>query len=121
MTISEELDLLHSRFPSCGTLAYADLAAQMVLVTSSQSPLDRHSLDALCASAARLLGAGEPLPLGTLPAAYALTSEPGKLLLFLRPPGASADALLCHADQTLDLALFQAEAQACLGRISEET
>lgn len=119
MKVSEELDQLHEQFPACGTVAYADLATKMVLVANSQSPLDRHGLDQLCAQAVQMLGSAPPL-LGKAPAGYALISEPESLRLFVCMPGQIMDALLCQADRDVDLAALQAEAQACLARIMSD-
>lgn len=121
MTVPEELDILHGTFPSCGTLAYADLAAGMVLVANSRSNLDRHALDALCAEAGCLLGDAAAVPLGGRPAAFALVRGPDRLLLAFRSPDQPSDALLCLAKPDLEVAAFQKEAQECLARICAET
>ncbi|OED50742.1 hypothetical protein [Leisingera sp. S232] len=120
MTVSEELDALHGQFPACGTVAYADLAAGMVLVANSQSTLDRHALDKLCAQAGCLLGGDGTPPLGAAAPDFALARETGRLLLAFKSPQQPTDALLCLAAPELDLAAFQIAAQACLVRISAE-
>ncbi len=120
MTVSEELDSLHAQFPACGTVAYADLAAGMVLVANSRSPLDRHALDALCAQAGCLLGENSAPPLGSGAPAFALAREPGRLMLAFKSPRQPTDALLCLAAPDLDLGAFQAAARDCLDRITAD-
>ena len=120
MTVSEELDRLHAQFPACGTVAYADLAAGMVLVANSQSPLDRHALDSLCAQANCLLGENGAPPLGSTLPALALSRESGGLMLALKSPQQPTDALLCLAAPELDMGGFEDAARDCLDRISAD-
>lgn len=121
MTVLEALDRLHTQFPACGTLAYADLASGMVLVANSQCALDRHALDALCAEAGCLLGEASSPPLGSNAPDIALAQQAGRLLLAFRAPEQPSDALLCLADPELDLGGFRSAARDCLTAISAET
>jgi hypothetical protein len=119
--VSDELDALQSRFPECETLAYADLTTGMVLVTNSNTPLERHGLNQLSADAALLLGGAEDTPhFGTGIPASAIVSSQDAVRLFLRAEGHPNDALLCISRGEIDLAAFIPEAQACLQRISED-
>jgi hypothetical protein len=119
--VSDELDALQNRFPVCETLAYADLTTGMVLVTNSNTPLERHALNRLSADAALLLGGADDTPqFGTDVPASAIVSSQGTVSFFLRAEGQPNDALLCIGRGDLDLAAFIPEAQACLKRISED-
>ncbi|MGB3315133.1 MAG: hypothetical protein WBB85_12030 [Albidovulum sp.] len=118
--VSDELDALQNRFPVCKTLAYADLTTGMVLVTNSNTPLERHGLNQLSADAALLLGGADDTPqIGAGVAASAIVSSQDAVSVFLRAEGHPNDALLCTGGGDLDLAAFIPEAQACLKRISE--
>lgn len=119
--VSDELDALQNRFPVCETLAYADLTTGMVLVTNSNTPLERHGLNRLSADAALLLGGAQDTPqVGTQVPASVIVGSQDTVSVFLRAEHQPNDALLCIGAGELDLAAFIPEAQACLKRISED-
>lgn len=118
--VSDELDALQARFPACETLAYADLTTGMILVTNSNTPLERNALNRLCAEASAVLGAATAPSLGNSAAESAVVSGQDGVRLFVRAPVLPNDVLLCVGTAGLDLAAFAPEAQACLQRISED-
>ncbi|MGB3147870.1 MAG: hypothetical protein WBA91_08960 [Paracoccaceae bacterium] len=117
--VTGELDALKERFPACETLAFADLSTGMVLVTNSDTPLERRGLDQLCGEAELLLGGAGSRPLGEKPAAMALVSSQDRVRLFLRAGQEPNDALCCVVTPELDLAAFLPAADATLQKISD--
>jgi len=75
--VSDDLDALHSKFPACETLAFADLSTKMILVTNTDSPHQRETLDTLCAEAALTLGPADTPAIGDSPsdAAFIATRD----------------------------------------------
>lgn len=118
--VSDELDALQARFPACETLAYADLTTGMILVTNSNTPLERNALNRLCAEAAAVLGGSGASPMGSMAAETALVSGQDGVRFFVRAPDLPNDALLCVGQAGLDIAAFAPEAKACLKRIGED-
>jgi hypothetical protein len=118
--VANELDALKSQFSACETIAFADLATNMVLVTNSDTPQERHALDQLCAEAALLLGNPDMPQLGTNAVISAVVSTQDHLRLFLRASGEPNDALCCVGSGDLDVLAFLPAAQACLHRISDD-
>ena len=115
---SDELDALSSRFPGCDTLAFADLATKMVLVTNSSNTRSREALDRLCSEAALTLGeAGQP-PLGDATCGTALHASRDSISIFLRAEHEPSDVLCCVCSTEVDVPAFLAEARPCLQRIS---
>lgn len=104
--ISGELDDLQRQVPACTTLAFVDLATQMVLVTNTATPLERHALNALSAEAALLLD----------DARSALVSAQDEIRFFLRSDTEPADVLICVGGPDLDLDTLRPLASAFLKR-----
>lgn len=117
--VADELDALKGRFPACETLAFADLATSMVLVTNRDTPHERFALDQLCAEGSLLLAASDAPRLGAGAARSAVVSAQDQFRLFLRANAEPNDALCCICRSDLDLETFMSEASACLQRISE--
>lgn len=110
--ITGELDDLQRQVPACTTLAFADLATQMVLVTNSDTPLERHALNLLCAQAALLLeGPGQRAS-----ARSAITSTQDEICCFLRSDSDPADMLICVGTADLDIDRLRPLARAFLTR-----
>lgn len=116
--VVDELDRLRKTSTGCQTIAFADLSAQMILVTDTQSTLRREALDALCEQAAFLLGEGDSLALGNHTSQLALMADRSSLRLFLRASNEPNDVLCCVCTSDLDVDKFVADATDCLNRIS---
>lgn len=112
------LDLLHDQYPGCETLAFADLATQMVLISNTQSPLSREGLDALCAEAALVFGADNAPAIGDNPAGQVLVATARHLRIYLRTISEPHDALCCVCDHDIPVDAFMRDALSCLHRIS---
>ena len=116
--VSDDLDALHSKFPACETLAFADLSTKMILVTNTDSPHQREALDTLCAEAALTLGpAGNPA-IGDSPSDAAFIATRDQIKIFLRAESEPTDVLCCICQPDLDIPAFLSEARPCLQKIS---
>lgn len=125
MQIAAHLDQLRSDFSDCRAIAYADLGAQMILVTSAAEDMPQERWDDLCDTGVALL-AGEParqacraMIVGET-AAHAIVLDAGELGLFLRSGANPEDAILCVARPSLPVTEFIAQAGAALGRIAQD-
>lgn len=116
--VVDELDRLRASFAECGTIAFADLSTQMVLVTDSAADLPREALDRLCGEASLMLGAGKSPAPGHTDGTTAVVSQAEGLRIFMRASDVPSDALCCVCAPGLDLTAFLADARACLDRIS---
>lgn len=116
--VVDELDALRDRFDGCMTVAFADLSAQMILVTDSTSNLSREVLDTLCAEAAMTLGTGGKPSLGTQPSAVSVVAGKQALRLFIRATVEPGDVLCCICKPDVDVDVFLLDARTCLDRIS---
>lgn len=108
---SDELDEIQRQVPACNTLAYADLSTEMVLITNSDTPLERHGLNRLCSEAVLLLGAG-----GATRTQSALVSTQDEIRFFLRSDLHPTDVLICVGGSDLDLSALRPLASAFLRR-----
>lgn len=116
--VTQLLDQLNDRFPGCDTLAFADLATQMILITNSASSYQRAALEALCAEATLLFGPPGTATLGAAPANTIFVATPDHLRIYLRDPAAPTEALCCLCHHTAQLDDFVTAARDCLGQIS---
>ena len=116
--VVDELDLLRDANPGCQMVAFADLGAQMILVTDSGTSHPREVLDALCNEAATLLGKKGTPALGQRPNNAAVWATQASLRVFLRAPGEPNDVLCCVCAPNMNVGKFVASASACLDRIS---
>ena len=114
----DELDALSGKFEGCRTLAFADLSAQMILVTNSTSTLSREVLDDLCAEAILMLGLNGKMALGTQPSTLAMVVGQNDMHVFVRSTIEPNDALCCICSSQIDLDAFLQDARLCLERIS---
>jgi len=115
---TEELDALHSQFPQCETLAFADLSTDMILVTNTAAPQAREALDALCADAAKSLGKPGNPNFGDGDSDTALIATRDQLTIFLRANGEPTDVLCCVCKPGLDVSAFLSVARPTLQKIS---
>jgi hypothetical protein len=115
---SEELDALHSQFPKCETLAFADLSTDMVLVTNTDAPLQREALNALCADAAKSLGKPGSPNFGDGQSDTALIATRDQLTIFLRASDEPSDVLCCVCQPDIDVSSFLTAARPALQKIS---
>jgi len=115
---TEQLDALHNQFPQCETLAFADLSTDMILVTNTDSPLQREALNALCADAARSLGKPGSPNFGDGQSDTALIASRDQLTIFLRASGEPADVLCCICKPDIDVSAFLDAARPTLQTIS---
>lgn len=114
--VSEVLDQVQAEFPGVQTVAYADLDTGMVLVANSGNRLERHALNALCATASELLRAapeGAPQPAAAVACARQSTH------VFVRSDTQPEDALLCLLSGDVDLDALVKSARATLARIGD--
>ncbi|MFQ6551268.1 hypothetical protein AAD018_002865 [Aestuariibius insulae] len=121
MSISDDLDSLREQFPECSAIAFADLSARMVLVTSSRKILRQEALDALCAEASLLFeGAGGTSALSVTGdvSDTAVVATPDGINLFLRATAEPADLLCLLCSPEVDTAGLLAQARPSLDRIS---
>lgn len=125
MQISAHLDQLRSAFPDCRAIAYSDLGAQMILVTSADEDMPQERWDDLCDTGVALL-TGEPAQhairamirgVGT---AHAIVLDADEMGLFVRSGPNPEDAILCVARLTLPVTEFIAQAGDLLGRIAQD-
>lgn len=116
--VVDKLDALRQKHEGCTALAFADLSTKMILVTDSGSNLRREALDALCAEAALLLGAGGKPALADKPSDRASVVTTGQLRVFLRAEKEPNDVLCCVCGPVMDSDAFVADALACLNVIS---
>ena len=116
--VVDELDQLREANPGCQLVAFADLAAHMVLVTDSGTSHPREVLDALCGEAETLLGAKGNPPLGETPGDTAVWATQASLRVFLRAPHEPNDVLCCVCAPNVNVGKLVANATACLERIS---
>lgn len=115
---TEDLDDLHSKFPQCETLAFADLSTEMILVTNSAAPQARETLDALCADAAKSLGKPGSPNFGEGESDTALIATRDQLTIFLRADGEPTDVLCAVCRPDLDVPAFLSAARPTLQKIS---
>lgn len=115
---TEDLDELHSKFPQCETLAFADLSTEMILVTNSDAPQAREVLNALCADAAKSLGKPGTPNFGDGESDTALIATRDQLTIFLRADGEPTDVLCCVCKPDLDVPAFLSAARPTLQKIS---
>lgn len=116
--VSDDLDALHSKFPSCETLAFADLSTNMILVTNTESPQQREALDTLCAEAALTLGSVDNPSIGDTTSDAAFIATKDQIKIFLRAENEPSDVLCCICGPDLDIPAFLSEARPCLQKIS---
>lgn len=115
---TEDLDALHSKFPQCETLAFADLSTDMILVTNSDAPESREKLDALCDDAAKSLGKPGSPNFGDGDSDTALIATRDRLTIFIRASGEPTDVLCCICKPDLDVSSFLLAARPTLQKIS---
>jgi hypothetical protein len=125
-TLTEELDELRDGLFGCRVLAFADLAAALVLCQSADRPRPQEEMDALCAMASAMLdgaaaeGAAEALEgEGRIDQAIALPE--GESYLFLRSAAEPGEALLCIAEPEFDIDGALEAGRALLERIGGAT
>lgn len=116
--VSDDLDALHSKFPACETLAFADLSTNMILVTNTDSPQQREALDTLCAEAALTLGSAGSPAIGDTSSDAAFIATKDHIKIFLRADNEPSDVLCCICAPDLDIPAFLSEARPCLQKIS---
>lgn len=116
--VVDELDALQHKFAGCDTVAFADLSTQMVLVTNSETPFRRETLDMLCAEAGLALGGQNTPMLGDQTSDTAFVATGNQLRIFLRAQAEPTDVLCCVCAPDLDVTAFLNDARACLEKIS---
>ena len=119
--MTEQLDEMRDGLYGCRLLAFADLAAGLVLCHSAERRPPQEEMDALCDMAATMLdgtaaeGAAEALDGdGRIDQAIALPE--GESFLFLRSPTHPEEALLCVGEPVFDLEAALEAGRALLER-----
>jgi hypothetical protein len=110
------LDRLQAAHPACDTLAFADLSAAMVLVSTGDDP--REMLDALCAEAMLIFGSDSAPALGQDAPDHVIIASAGQLRLHLRGLDDPYDALSCCCGPDLNLPAFLQDARRTLEEIA---
>ncbi len=118
MGVQDELDDLRAGFPGCSLVAFADLGAQIVLVSSSAETARRDTLDSLCRGAVSLFeaaSAGHEPDMDT-----ALRYQGGTVEVYVRDPDRSEDALCAQCSPDTDLTGFLAAARTAITALAGE-
>ncbi|MEM0934690.1 MAG: hypothetical protein AAF646_03765 [Pseudomonadota bacterium] len=118
MGVEDELGALRAAFPGCSIIAFADLEARIVLVSSSASTARRDTLDGMCSSAVAMFAAAERA--GEHAADTVLRSQNGSLEVALRDPVRRDDALCAICAPETDLDGYLLRARAVLDALAQE-
>lgn len=97
---------LRARCPDCELVALVDVTAGTVLASDAAIRPGQERLDALCAEAAELFGAGMPFA-----ARQACVAGPTGTRLFLRAPTGGEEALCCLLGPGMEVAAMAAAAE----------
>lgn len=120
MGVNETIAKVLTAFPQARLVAFADLAASMILVSQGRDEFTQETLDQLC----RQARASFDDPLFSLSVEAfgephsAVVLEQGAIRVFLRSETEPADALCCICDHSIDLAAFLARIRDTLDQIS---
>lgn len=118
MSVQDDLDKLRVAFPGCTMVAFADLGARIVLVSSSAETARRDVLDGLSRSA---VSAFDFAARAGVPAAdLALQCTAGQVEIYLRDPARPDDALCAHCTVAMDLDGFLSAARSALSALAGE-
>lgn len=112
MTVTQILQDFRTSWAGCQMLTFADLGAQMPLVTVADRPQTQEAQDQLCAQAVALL------PFAAQ--GIVLVALRGHTCIHLRSPSDPDDALCCICAADMPLEPFIAAARACLEQISQK-
>lgn len=127
MAVSDTLDDLRTQFPDCQMIAFLDLSADMVLVTSAKENIAQERWDRLCAMAHDVLrgpstahaltclGAKPPATLGR-----AALINAAKCDVFLSNKTAPDFVLCAVGCAELPLSAFYAAAQPVLDQLVQD-
>ena len=119
MGVAEELDDLRGAFEACRIAAFADIDAQLVLVSSSAKKARRETLDKLCAEAAGIFRDSKvPSPVVV---DFAVSQQDGELKVFLCEPEQRLDAACFVCEPGLDLDAFLTAARSMLDRLTQSS
>lgn len=125
MDILTRLDQLRLTFHECQAVAYADLGARMILVTSTAIDLPQERWDDLCHTGFALL-TGAPSEEASRvmrnedTVSHALVLEGQELGLFLRSQSNGEDVLLCVSSPSLPINEFMEKAGVVLDGIAQD-
>lgn len=118
MSVQDDLEELRTAFDGCSLLAFADLGAQIVLVSSSAETARRDALDGLCRTAVALFhiaGKAEESDTDT-----ALNCAGGNVEVYLRDPERREDALCALCSVETDIDGFLRAARKMLTSLAQE-
>lgn len=119
MSVTDELDSLRQAVEGCQLVAYADIDAGLVLVSSSATRASREVLDSLCAEAAGVFAAadmGDEAD-GLTTADIGLSLSGDSTRLFLRDVNEGSDAICIVCDPQTDVDLLLTRARTSLPHI----
>lgn len=118
MTVAERMQLLRDQFPECTLVAFADLAAEMVLSVNADTARIQEEINGLCATATDALGGP------SIDAIFANGAESGvfeavlverqEIGVFLRSTVKQSDAFCCVCTPRISLGEFLPAARAAL-------
>jgi len=120
MGVNETIGKVIAAFPQTRLVAFADLAASMILVSQGKDDFTQEALDRLVLQAR----ASFDDPLFSLSVEAfgephsAVVMETDGIRVFLRSETEPADALCCICDHSIDLAAFLARIRETLDQIS---
>ncbi len=121
MAVVDTLKALVEAHPQARVVAFADLAAPMVLGSVGSDDMTQEHLDQLCRDA--LASFAEPMSALAEQAFGAglgsIVIDASGVKLFLRAEAENDDALCCICDHSIDLAAFVATLRDTLDDISE--
>ncbi len=125
MSVTDALDAMRSDIPGCSLVAFVDLKSKLVLSTSAAGQPGQEVLDALSGAAQLTLdgivaeGAAnvwaESDPDAKADTAMLLSEAEARV--FLRSPGAAAEALVCVTAPSSDLEQVVARGRNALAQI----
>lgn len=116
MDIKDQLDSLRQKVDGCALVAFADIEARLVLVSSSDARASREVLDALCAEAALLFNVADAKggENGLSGADTALNHDAEGVRFFVRDTVGGSDVLCCvlSPDGKIDALVSESHATA---------
>lgn len=121
MGVAEELQKLRQSEAGCRLVAFADIDAQLVLVSDSAETARRETLDSLCASATRIFEASQTGTGDVLTGADTAVEVAGsEMQIFLRNTADPTDVICCICAADTDAVQFITTARQALNDIASE-
>ena len=116
MTIAQDLDDLRGKFDSCELVAFADLDAELVLVSSSKKTARRETLDRICADAKYTLSSKVGRTFG--PSDTVVRTYEDRTEIYLRSAPTDPDGLCCICAHDIAMSDFLEAARKMLRKMA---